>query len=66
MLPLVERNDGDYGFGAFVVNPSRRSYRAEIGHDAPELYEYTGEFVVRVGRWVATAPHVRRFHQASP
>jgi hypothetical protein len=63
-LPLKERGPHEFDVGAFVVDTESCRYHAEIGHDAPELYEYRGIFEERDGRWVATVPEVNRFHQA--
>lgn len=62
-LPLDERREGEYTFGAFVVNLPNRWYAADIGHDAPELYSYRGSFVRRDGHWIASEPEVMRLHQ---
>jgi hypothetical protein len=62
-LPLEERGEGEYAFGAFVVNLPNRWYAADIGHDAPELYHYRGSFERRNGEWIASEPEVSRFHQ---
>lgn len=62
-LPLEERADGKYAFGAFVVDLPNQRYSADIGHDAPELYSYNGSFVIRDGRWIASEPEVMRLHQ---
>jgi hypothetical protein len=62
-LPLEDRGEGKYAFGAFVVDLPNRRYSADIGHDAPELYSYTGSFARQDGRWIASDPEVTRFHQ---
>ena len=62
-LPLEQRQDDEYAFGAFVVNLSDRWYTADIGRDALEMYSYRGLFARREGRWIASEPEVTRFHQ---
>lgn len=46
-LPLVNLGEGKCAFGAFVVDLPNQWYSADIGHDAPELYSYTGSFARR-------------------
>ncbi len=62
-LPLEDRGQGEYAFGAFIVNLSKRWYTANIGHEAPELYSYRGSFVRRDGEWIASEPEVTRVHR---
>lgn len=62
-LPLEDRAEGEYAFGAFVVDLTNQRYSADIGRDAPELYSYSGTFAKRDGRWIASDPEVIRFHQ---
>ena len=62
-LPLEERGEGKYAFGAFVVDVPNQRYSADIGYDAPELYLYKGDFVRRDGHWIASEPEVTRLHQ---
>ena len=63
-LPLKDRAEGKYAFGAFVVDLPNQRYSADVGHDAPELYSYNGSFARRDGRWVASDPEVTRFHKS--
>ena len=62
-LPLGDRAEGKYAFGAFVVDLTNQRYSADIGHDAPELYSYKGSFARRDARWIASDPEVTRLHQ---
>jgi hypothetical protein len=64
-LPLKERGDGEYSFGAFVVNLQKRWYAAHVGGDDErhDAWSYNGSFVRRDGQWIATEPKVTEFHQ---
>jgi hypothetical protein len=64
-LPLKERGDGEYSFGAFVVNLPKRWYAAHVGGDDQlrDAWSYNGSFVRRDGQWIATEPKVTELHQ---
>jgi hypothetical protein len=64
-LPLKERGEGEYAFGAFVVNLPKRRYTAHVGGDdeLPDAWSYNGSFERRDGQWIATEPKVTEFHR---
>lgn len=62
-LPLEERDDGEFAFGAIVVSTSERWYTADIGQDGPEYYHFSGSIEWRNETWVAGEPNVQRFHK---
>ena len=62
-LPLEDRGSGEFAFGAFVVYPNQRLYKADIGFGAPEVYSYLGSFERKDDKWIASEPEVSRFHE---
>ena len=65
-LPVKSRGDGTFSFSAFVIDPARKTYSAEVGLSGPAPYFYNGDFVRRDNTWIATEPNVLHMHQPVP
>jgi len=66
-LELKKRDEHQYSLGAFVIDVVAKTYSADIGQDAPEVYFYSGKFEVdAAGRWKAMKPQVQRGRRAMP
>lgn len=63
LAPLDVKNDseGRFRFGAFLIDPSRLRYSAEIEWTGG-VHNYRGDFVFRGGQWNADPPEILRFH----
>jgi hypothetical protein len=62
-LPLVDKGDGVFRFGAFYVRPTEGWYSATIGWGAPHAIEYHGRISRIGGKWVASEPEVRHMYR---
>jgi hypothetical protein len=62
MMPVVDREDGTYQWGAFTLNLRSHTYTATVGQAPAETYHYSGQFHFERGQWSASQPQVRRFH----
>ena len=65
-LPVKSRGDGTFSFSAFVIDPTRKTFSAEIGLSGPAPYFYNGDFEHCNDTWIATQPHIQHMHQPAP
>ncbi len=54
-------SEGRFRFGAFLIDPSRLWYSADIEWTGG-VHNYRGDFVYRGGKWIANPPELLRFH----